>query len=270
MIHYKAGEITLYNLEIMIRRNWKFIFRLFVGCVLLPSAVVAAIYSLNQAGFFNIDHIDIVVENSVDQPQYLQPLVAELDKALEPYRGMSLWNIQLSEVIKKVGNFKWLEDVSLSRSWPTRLKASVKVKEVKLLMVTRGGQFIPVVSDGTLLSPVELRRAPDVALLQGEIFEKKPDIRKKAIEVLEEIPKHGTFSQKTISEVHYDDKEGFWMTLIYDGVRVKMGHEQVALKSVRVGQVIEYMDAHNYSAKVIDANLSKKVLVRLKESSISQ
>jgi cell division protein FtsQ len=37
------------------------------------------------------------------------------------------------------------------------------------------------------------------------------------------------------------------------------------LKAARVAQVIEYMETRQLEARVIDANLSKKVLVRLRK-----
>ncbi len=57
------------------------------------------------------------------------------------------------------------------------------------------------------------------------------------------------------------------MTLIRTGVRVKIGEDQVALKAARVSQVVDYLDAKQFDARVIDANLSKKVLVRLRKDS---
>ena len=119
--------------------------------------------------------------------------------------------------------------------------------------------------DGNFLDTIETRQAPDVALLEGEIFLKKPELRKKAVEVLAELPEEGSFSQKSISEVRYDTKEGFWMTLIKSGIQVKIGEDKVGLKAARVSQVVDYLDSRQFEARVIDANLSKKVLVRLRK-----
>jgi cell division protein FtsQ len=37
------------------------------------------------------------------------------------------------------------------------------------------------------------------------------------------------------------------------------------LKADRVGQVLDYLEKHELDARVIDANLTKKVLVRLRK-----
>jgi cell division protein FtsQ len=104
-----------------------------------------------------------------------------------------------------------------------------------------------------------------VALLDGEQFEKNIEMRKKAIRLMSEVPADGKFSKRNISELRYDPKEGFWATLIQSGIRVKIGEENIPLKSARVAQVIEYMETRQLEARVIDANLSKKVLVRLRK-----
>lgn len=83
--------------------------------------------------------------------------------------------------------------------------------------------------------------------------------------MIDEIPTEGKFSQKRISEIRHDSKDGFWMTMMKTGLRVKMGEDNFALKASRVGQVIEYMENRQLEARVIDANLSKKVLVRLRK-----
>ena len=49
------------------------------------------------------------------------------------------------------------------------------------------------------------------------------------------------------------------------GMRVNLGDDEVLKKSLRVSQVLNYVDEHQLDARVIDANLSKKVLVRLRK-----
>jgi cell division protein FtsQ len=239
--------------------------KIFIGIVLLPSVIAGAIWSLQKNGFFNINSIEIVVENSINQSTYLQPLVKSLDTQLESLRGTSLWNVDLSRVHETLAGLTWIDELSLSRRWPSKLRVSVRAKEVDLLLMTKAGRFTPIAANGESLPTIELKQIPDVAVLQGENFETRPDLRKKAAELLKEIPREGPFSKKTISEIHFDDRDGFWLTLVKDGIRVKMGQDQVSLKSARVSHVLEYIESRELDACVIDANLSKKVLVRLRK-----
>lgn len=239
--------------------------RFFLGLIVIPGVVGFSFWQLDQNGFFNVDHIEIVIEDTPATPQYLQPWVAELDKNLEQFRGISLLKIDLQKVSDLVTAKKWVENVTLARRFPSQIRVQLNTKDVQYLLVTKTGKLYPVVKDGGLLDAVETRQAPDSPLLIGELLERNEALRKKSVDALAQIPEQGAFSRKTISEVRYDPKEGFWMTLMKTGIKVKMGEEQINLKSDRVSQVIDYMSAHQFEARVIDANLSKKVLVRLRK-----
>ncbi len=245
--------------------RFRLILTLILGFVILPATLAGTLYFLEQNGFFNIDNIEVIVDNSVDQSNYLQPLVKNLDTELESLRGISLWRVQLSPLNSRLAQLSWVEDVSISRQWPAKLRVNVRAKEVNLLLMTRNGRFVPIVKTGESLPAVDLKQLPDVAVLRGENFEAHSDLRKKAVQLLNEIPNAGTFSKKTISEIHFDERDGFWMTLVKDGIRVKMGQDQISTKAARVSQVLDYIESRKLDARVIDANLSKKVLVRLRK-----
>jgi len=233
--------------------------------IFVPTAIVSSIYYLNQSGFFNIDKIEITVENMVNQPQYLQPLVKKLDQTIEVARGTSLWSINLNQLNQKINQYDWIQSMNISRQWPSQLSVKLTVKEVKALIISQNGKLLPVVDEGAYLNSVEVGEAPDAAFLFGKEFEKNKELRKKAIQFIDELPSEGAFSKKTISEIHYEEKEGFWLNLVKDNLKVKIGHDQISMKSARVSQVIDYIESRKMNARVIDANLSKKVLVRLRK-----
>ncbi|WII72829.1 FtsQ-type POTRA domain-containing protein [Bdellovibrio sp. 22V] len=244
----------------------KLVLQLIFGFVILPLSLAGTLYYLNKNGFFNISKVEVVLENPPrGQEQFLRPLVDNLESSLAKYKGLSLWNIKLKKVSGDVKKLGWVEGLNVKRSWPATLSIRVRPHEVKLLFMAKSGKLVPIIKDGSFLEPIEIKQAPDVALLEGESFVKKTELRKKAVEVIEQIPAEGSFSKKTISEIRYDNKEGFWMTLIKTGIQVKMGEDQVALKAARVSQVVDYLESRQFDARVIDANLSKKVLVRLRK-----
>ncbi len=243
----------------------KALLRIFVLLIVLPGAIFCALWSLEEGGFFHIDSIEISLMRENTQPKFLQPYLQDLEKKMEALRGQSLWKVDLFKVASEISKIEWIEDVSFSRRWPSSLVISLKPKEIYFVMLGKGGKLLPVTESGETLTAVDLKQAPDVPILQSEVFHQKADVRKKAIDMMKEISADGSFSRKTISEVHFENREGFWMTLIKNGVKVKMGDDRIALKSARVSQVLDYMEAKNFSARVIDANLSKKVLVRLRK-----
>jgi cell division protein FtsQ len=243
----------------------KILFSLLFALVLIPAGVCGTLYSLNNSGFFSLDHIELSIEKAEGQYQFLSPLIADLNKQLSKHRGTSLWDLDLKKVSEQISSQKWVAQSFVTRSWPSQLKVRLAPRSVKLLYVNRAGKMFPVVEDGTMLNPVSAKSAPDVALIQGDIFEKDLDVRRRAVNTINEIPLDGKFSQKNISELRFDSKQGFWATLIGTGMRVKLGEEKISLKAARVSQVIEYMETRQLEARVIDANLSKKVLVRLRK-----
>ncbi|MBO9665660.1 MAG: FtsQ-type POTRA domain-containing protein [Bdellovibrio sp.] len=244
----------------------KLVIKLIFGFIILPASLAGTLFYLNKNGFFNIQRIEVVLENpSAGQEQFLKPNVDALEAALAKYKDVSLWNIKLKTVSKEAKEFDWIESAMISRSWPATLSLKVKPYEVKLLYMGKAGKLLPIIKDGSFLAPVEAKQAPDVAILEGDNFAAKNELRKKAVEVIEEIPADGKFSRKTISEIRYDGKEGFWMTMIKSGIQVKIGDDQVALKAARVSKVVDYLENRQFDARVIDANLSKKVLVRLRK-----
>ncbi|MGZ3773506.1 MAG: cell division protein FtsQ/DivIB [Pseudobdellovibrionaceae bacterium] len=244
----------------------KLVVQLVFGFFILPVSVVGIFYYLNKNGFFNIGKVEVTIENTpTGQEQFVKPLVDKLQGSLQKYQGVSLWSLKLSDVSKEVSSLNWVEGLNITRDWPSTLSVRVRPHEVKLLFLSKNGSLVPIIKNGSLLDSVEAKQAPDVALVEGDVFLKKSELRKKAVDVIEQIPVDGAFSKKTISEIRHDDKEGFWMTMIKTGIQVKIGEDQVALKAARVSKVVDYLEAHEFGARVIDANLSKKVLVRLRK-----
>ena len=244
----------------------KFVFQLIFGFVVLPFAICGALFYLNSNGFFNVDKVEVVVLSIPEgQEQFLKPSIVQIEEALSKFKGTSLWKIDLKKISNEFTNQNWISTLNLQRSWPSTLTLRLNPHEVKLLLMTKNNTLIPVIKEGKLLDPIEVKHAPDVAILEGEVFSKQPELIKKAVEVIDQIPAEGSFSKKTISEIHYDNNDGFWMTMIKTGIQVKMGSDQVLLKSARVSQVVDYLDSRQFDARVIDANLSKKVLVRLRK-----
>ncbi|MBX2987504.1 MAG: FtsQ-type POTRA domain-containing protein [Bdellovibrionaceae bacterium] len=248
---------------------WKSLTKWLFALIVLPGAVLGFLYHLDGHGFFDLDQIEIVLEDTPAQALHLKPLVAELDRSLELYRGASLWKLDMNLISKAIGGLNWVEVHSLSRNWPSGLVVKIKPQDVKALYLAKNNRFIPVIREGRLLDPVEPKLAPDVAILDGDAFQARADLRKRAIEVLNEIPDDGAFSRKTISEVRWHPKDGFLMKMVRTGLEVKIGDDQIALKANRVGQVLEYLQNRGMNAKSLDANLSKKVLVKLEDGTQS-
>lgn len=243
----------------------KILLRLFIAFVVLPGALAGFLYHLDRKGFFDLDQIHIVLEDSPNRSLHLKPLVDDLDKSLEMYRGQSLWSLEMRDLSKTLAAQPWIADHSLSREWPRSVVVKIRPQEVKALYLSGQKSLIPVIEEGRFLAPIEAKLAPDVVVFEGKAFEDQ-GFRKKAVKVLDEIPERGPFSKSTISEMRWSQKDGFAMTMVKSAVEVKIGEDAIALKAARLGQVLEYLNNRGMHAKSLDANLSKKVLVKLENN----
>jgi cell division protein FtsQ len=233
--------------------------------VLLCVSVGGSLWGLDRKGFFALEHIEIIVTQNTDQPRFMKPAITDLDEQMERLRGQSLWRIRLDNINQQVSSLPWISSLQVRRHWPDRLEVRIAPKLVKFLFVGKDGKLFPVLEDGTFLNPVAVENLPDVVLLRGDQFASDKQLLHRALATLSEIPDDGSFSKKTISEIRFDSKEGFWATMMKQGVRVKLGDDGVNLKADRISQVIDYLEANQLDARVIDANLTKKVLVRLRK-----
>jgi len=253
--------------------NWfrvKLYIKLGLIFVVTPVVIFLSIYMLDRNGFFNIEKIEMSVVTKTDQVQFSKPYIDRLTQELSEYKEHSLWKLPLAKISKKLKQEKWIKDYRISRSWPSKIVIEIEPQVLSLLLVDSAklaqGLVRPITEDGDLLAEVETNQAPSLAVIKGDIFLKDSKKRKKAIELLHSLPEDGKMSHKLISEIGFDQKEGYWVEIVQSKMKIKLGDEQFAVKSARVSQVLDYLEKRDLKARVIDANLSKKVLVRLQQN----
>ncbi len=235
---------------------------------LLPAVVFVSVYSLDQKGFFQIQKIDISVIALTSQKNFIAPKISSLNEKLEKFKGVSLWRFPLSQVADILKTENWIKDYQLSRAWPASLVIGIEPEAVAFLIQTNEpGQnysgFRPVTVSGEILSKIDSTQASNSIVIHDTVFLKNKKIRDGALTLLKALPTQGRLHPSQVSEVGYDKKEGYWIRLLQSEVKINLGEEQFEIKSARVAQVIDYLEIRDLKARVIDANLSKKVLVRM-------
>lgn len=246
---------------------FRLIIKLILLLVVLPVSGWSVFTRLEQEGFFNLTSLDFEIELPQGLSEsYLRPLKKDLEEKLEIYKGQSLARIPLREIYEKIETLPWIESVHLSREWPQTLRLKISPHEVKLLYFNTQGSLIPILNNAQLLGPISNQEAPDVTLVEGKAFVKNKEVRMQALQLLKELPEKGPLREEEISRLFYEEKEGFGLELIRSGIQVKLGQNNFAIKAARVSQVMEYLDSKSIEARVIDANLSQKVLVRLRKA----
>ena len=253
--------------------NWlklRFYFRIFLIFIVIPAGVFASIYALDKNGFFNIEKIEMKMITQADQKIFSKPYMDQLNTEMSGYKGQSLWRFSLSQISNKLKTKTWIKEFRVSRHWPSAIAIEIEPQTLSLLYSNdkqlAQGLVKPITTEGNILPEIETKQAPPLAMLKGDVFAKDETKRKKAIELLKSLPEEGKFSHKLVSEIGYDPKEGYWVEVIQNNMKIKLGEDQFAVKSARVSQVMDYLEKRDLKARVIDANLSKKVLVRLQQT----
>jgi cell division protein FtsQ len=244
-------------------------FKFAAAFLLLPIVIFISVYSLDQKGFFQIKTIEINASTLSSQKNYIKPKIESLNKKLSLFKGASLWRFPLSQVAQIIKSEVWIKDFQLSRSWPSGLVVEIEPEAIAFIVQTNESGppnttvFRPVTFGGEILAKVDSTQAPNTVLIHDTQFLKNKKIRDGALSLLNALPVQGRMQPVFVSEIGFDKKEGYWMRLIQSEIKINLGEDQFEIKTARVAQVLDYLENRDLKARVIDANLSKKVLVRM-------
>lgn len=235
---------------------------LYVSILLLTLGAVGT--AAQRAGLFKIREVKVVLQSQ--EAPFLLPKEKQIQDQLDRVKGQSLWSVNISELNRELLQQEWIKDVQIIRRFPFFLLVKVVPQEVSMVLITPHGQMLPLASEGKLLSAIPANEVPDLPLLRGKVFFDSLEMRKKALDLLKQLPSSGKLNINSISEISFDDREGFQLSLRGSNAKVQMGQDQFAQKASRVSQVLNYLDANALESRVIDATFSKKVLVRLRKA----
>lgn len=217
-------------------------------------------------GLFQLKGIQIYPAEGVESQASFRFIKTRVETHLKSFIDQPLWKWSISEVISKVRQEKWVQDVYVSRALPNKLKIWIRPQNIACLALAEDGKVLPVALDGSFLPEVKAGEIPDLPFLVGHRLVKDKKLRIKALEFFESLPKEGFFSRSTVGELTYN-KNGFVARMVDGGLKVILGPSssanRVEKKISRVNQVLNYIQAKNVKAQTIDSRLSKKVLVKL-------
>lgn len=252
----------------------KKIIKVAASIFLLPALLFFSVYSLDQQGFFKINKIDIQINSVASQKNYIEAQVKKIHEKLSSVKGISLWRAPLSQISDLLSKEMWIHEFQISRAWPSGISIQIVPDKIEILAPSSVEakseslmtELRPITTTGKVLDRVATSSAPNVVIARDPIFVQQKNIRQKAVELMRSLPASGGLSADKISEIGFDKREGYWVKLLHSETQVNFGDEQFEIKSARISQVIDYLESRNLQARVIDANLSKKVLVRLRQN----
>lgn len=243
----------------------KKILQVFIILIIFPLLVFIPLRSLDQQGYFRLKTIELVLLDLDDNPNYFQSLAKKTEERLGVFKEKSLFDVDLNKMAELIASEKWISNFEIQREWPDSIKVKINANELVMLYWNEKNEVYPIFSNNEMLDKVSKKEMPDVIHTFDKKIANQKELRKKVIDVIQKLPEKGPLSAKQIAEVGFDPKEGYWFQLIKKDLLIKMGEEKMELKSERVSNVIEYLETKQIDARVIDANLSQKVLVRLRK-----
>lgn len=236
--------------------------RLFILFILLAITIVGFIH---EKGLLKVNQVEVVIDDpKLNSSPYWGNLLGKVTPQLKEFENRNLWQVPLVQVASKFQNETWIKNISISRDWPQKIKVNIQNKEIKIILISPDGKQYPVDSEGILLPQMSWSDSPKLPLIRGAAFFSQIQLRKKVIEFFNQLPIEGSFSADQISDITYNDNDGYIATLVWKSLQVKLGFELSTLVSLRVSQVLDYVQSRNINVRVIDANFSKKVLVKLR------
>jgi cell division protein FtsQ len=236
---------------------------LFLGLIF---AVTCGLYfQLSGSEFFKIQKVKVFIENEDSSRFSSLSALEKVSQAADKMRGQDLFRVDLTGLQNQLHDEDWIQSFQISRRWPSQLEVRIRPQAVYFSILNERGKLLPVIESGKVLQEVAVSRAPEAPVTRQSEFINNDKLRARAIEILKNIPLQGEFSRKSISEIEFDNSRGFLLTLSDGNISVKLGENNVRQKSLQITQVMHYLKERQFQARVIDANLSQKVLVRLRK-----
>lgn len=244
----------------------------FLAAFVLGSGGLLAL--VNRAGVFEVSRVPIELVTGAGESGKPRAatmpeirLKERLEGSLRFLQGKRVWDVDLPELRASLARDEWVKDVLISRSLPNEIRVRVRPKRAVFLMLDRHGAFVPVTEENALLGSLGSSAVPDVPFLRGDIFSNDSLKREAAVKFMLSLSDRGPLSRRNVSEMTWNNEDGFVLTLVQPRVEVKLGDDRIDLKAMRVAQVLNYLSVNDLKGRVIDASFSKKVLVRLRKGS---
>lgn len=216
--------------------------------------------------WIKIENVQIELDQSSNEDLLFQRIKNNLSQQFKPYEGRYFWQVPLSAVQEIVSKDKRVKRVEIFREFPSRLRIQVEPHTPVLAYLARDGRIYPVATDATLLPALSVKDAPNLPILRGEELNDEPQLREKAVELLQSIPEEGMLRKAEVSEIIHSKKDGFKVFVSGADAEVQMGDTDFGPKISRVQKVLSYLDSRNIKGRVIDARFSKKVVVRVRKA----
>lgn len=236
-----------------------------IGRILFLFLISISLWRLfADRSLFTIEEVKVVIEMPENDREAWKALNQEVADLLKVYKGRSLWGVSLREVNSKLIRYPLLQNLQIQKEWPQRLHVTYELPPLMVIRSIGNAHFSVLTKKGEWLGPLVWSKLPNLPWVRGEWLQKREGMTEKLLLMLGQLPDTGPLSPSKISEINFNDADGFLLTLVKSGQQIRFGFDDFEIKALRIGQVLDYLQTRSLESRVIDANFSKKVLVRLR------
>ena len=201
------------------------------------------------------------------------PHLSELDilKLTEIKIGDDLLTLPLKGLKEKMERYLWVKKVHLLKRYPHRLY--VKIEEHKpRALVDLGGLYL-INRSGAIFKKVASTDPKNFPVMTG--FSKKDFKNQKgqaqyrlrqALRILDQAEKNSVIRDYGISEIHWDNREGFILYTMRPITQIKIGKSEFVEKFKRFAKAWPFIAITSKEPKMVDLTYERRVIVRYEAS----
>ena len=185
-----------------------------------------------------------------------------LKQKWQSLKGKNLWSVRVSHIKKELSYEPWIKEFQVQRKWPDKLKILLKPQKILAVEVSDQALVIPFSENGDSLLPSPLTQSPLAPVLrysQQSLLQNK-QVRAKLAHFLSYLPDQGYVSLSHIDEVTIEQDQ-IWLHLLKERIKIRLGQKDLPVRIARVEKVLGYLKSQGLENRIIDADLSSKVLV---------
>lgn len=247
--------------------DWKKLFHrgLRLGIVIFSLALIGGGALLGRQILFTSDYFRITtvrVENN------MRLGTEEVIALSEIGRGVNIFTLDLEAIGRKVCENPWIAEARVERVFPHEVVIRIGERQVKA--VINLGYLYYVDGAGVVFKILEPLDKLDFPVLTGIdrkfILDKPVEVRKiliDAVGLLDNISGRSRFSLSEVSELNYDQIEGFVLTTITGGVPIRLGFSAFTDKLDRLERIYPELKLRLATLRCIDLNVADRVIVRV-------
>ncbi len=231
------------------------------------SALVYLVFSAVTSPFFRVSDLDVQLSEDASQGVIFNKIKDTFETRFKYLRGRYVWQLDIADLLTKVQNDLRVKEAKVTRILPNKVLISVTpYTPIASIMTKSSDKLYPVARDGEVLPALETAETPDGPILRGEIFLQDQSARLNVLKLMLALPERGSLSLSQISEIQFDRKRGYILTASPGGIDIWMGAEDFTRHASQAQRVLDYLRTQQLTGRIIDARLSKKVVVKLRNA----